>query len=81
LGKNSKLFFEKYILKPDFAFYMDVKPEIIMQRERKPDQGMEYLRAKEKLFSDKIKDWDLIVLNGENNKSEIFSEIRSKINV
>jgi thymidylate kinase len=80
-GKNNKLCAEKSIPKPNFAFFINVKPEIIMQRERKPDQGMEYLRAKEKLFSNKIKDWDMIVLNGEKDKSEIFSEIRSKINV
>jgi len=72
---------EKHIPKPDFAFYIDAKPETIMQRERKPDQGMEYLVAKEKLFADKIKDWNMIVIDGEKNKEEIFDEIKSKINV
>jgi dTMP kinase len=80
-GKNGKLCFEKYIPKPDFAFYISVDPEIIMQRERKPDQGLEYLEAKEKLFSRKIKDWNMIKLNGEKEKTEIFSGIKSKINV
>jgi thymidylate kinase len=80
-GKSGKLCFEKFIPKPDFAFHINIKPEIIMQRERKPDQGMEYLRAKEKLFSRKIKDWDMIVLNGEMSKDDIFSEIKSKANV
>ncbi|MCX6762312.1 MAG: hypothetical protein NT093_00850 [Candidatus Moranbacteria bacterium] len=80
-GKKSKLCAEKYISKPDFAFYIDVNPETIMQRERKPDQGMEYLKAKEKLFECKIKNWDMMVLNGERDKNEIFSEIKSKINV
>jgi thymidylate kinase len=77
----SRLFVEKFISKPDFAFYIDVKPETIMRRERKPDQGMEYLKAKEKLFESKIKDWDMIVIDGEKNKEEIFEEIKSKINV
>jgi dTMP kinase len=73
----SKLFAEKYVPKPDFAFYINVKPEIIMQRERKPDQGMEYLMAKEKIFSEKIKDWNMVVIDGEKNKEDIFSEIKS----
>lgn len=80
-GEKRKLCAEKYISKPDFAFYIDVNPEIIMQRERKPDQGMEYLIAKEKIYESKIKDWDMMVLNGERDKNEIFSEIKSKINV
>jgi len=72
---------EKYIPKPNFAFFIKVSPEKIMQRERKPDQGIEYLVAKEKLFEDRIKGWNMIVLNGEKEKEEILSEIKSKINV
>jgi hypothetical protein len=72
------LFAEKFIPKPDFSFYVDVKPEIIMQRERKPDQGMEYLMAKERLFEQKIKEWDLIVIDGERGKEEIFAEIKQQ---
>ncbi|MDP1845749.1 MAG: hypothetical protein Q8L09_03300 [Candidatus Moranbacteria bacterium] len=73
--RMSTLFAEKHIPKPDFAFYIDVKPETIMRRERKPDQGMEYLVAKEKLFADKIKDWEIIIIDGERNKEEISAEI------
>lgn len=80
-GKNSKLCAEKHIPKPDFAFYIDVKPEIIMQRERKPDQGLEYLVAKGKLFADKTNDWNMLVVDGERSKDDIFSEIQEKINV
>ncbi|HBB37134.1 MAG: P-loop containing nucleoside triphosphate hydrolase [Candidatus Moranbacteria bacterium GW2011_GWC1_45_18] len=70
---------EKYIPKPDFAFYIEVKPEAIMQRERKPDQGIEYLVAKEKIFADKIKDWNLIVINGEKDKEEIHQQVISNL--
>lgn len=79
--RMSTLFVEKYIPKPDFAFYIDVKPETIMQRERKPDQGMEYLVAKEKLFAKKIKDWNMIVIDGEKNKEEIFTEIKKVLSL
>lgn len=80
-GKNKKLCAEKYIPNPDFAFYVDVRPEIIMQRERKPDQGMEYLAAKEKIFKEKTKNWNMIVIDGERDKEEIFQEILKKINI
>jgi thymidylate kinase len=72
---------EKYIPKPDFAFYIDVKPEIIMRRERKPDQGMEYLVAKGKLYKSKIEDWDIVVVDGEKNKEEIFDKIISMLSL
>lgn len=80
-GNEKKLCVEKYIPKPDFAFYIDVKPEVIMQRERKPDQGMEYLLAKEKIFSDKIKKWNMIVVDGERGKEEIFEDIKQIIKI
>jgi len=70
---------EKFIPKPDSAFYISVKPEIIMRRDRKPDQGLEYLIAKEKLFSAKTRDWDMIVIDGEKDKEEIFTEIKIQV--
>jgi dTMP kinase len=77
-GSNKKLCSEKYIPKPDFAFYIDVKPEIIMQRDRKPDQGLEYLVAKEKLYMDRVKTWRMVVLDGNNSGEEIFNEIKKE---
>ncbi len=74
-GNNKKLCAEKYIPKPNFAFYLKVDPEKIMQRERKPDQGMEYLVAKDELFANKIKDWEMVMVDGEKGKEEIFAEI------
>ena len=77
--RMSRLYAEKYIPKPDFAFYLKVDPEKIMQRERKPDQGMEYLLAKDKLFADKIKDWEMVMVDGEKEKEEIFEIIKSNV--
>ena len=78
-GKNKKLCAEKFIPKPDFAFYLKVDPEKIMQRERKPDQGTQYLVAKDKLFANKIKDWNMIVVDGTKKKEEIFEIIKSNV--
>jgi thymidylate kinase len=77
--KNNKLCAEKFIPRPNFAFYMRVKPKVIMQRERKPDQGIEYLIAKEKIFELKKNDWDMVTLEGERDKEIVFEEIKSKI--
>jgi thymidylate kinase len=75
----SRLFAEKFIPKPDFAFYLNVDPETIMRRDRQPDQGIEYLRAKKKLFEQRVNDWKMIEINGEKNKEEIFKNINHKI--
>jgi dTMP kinase len=78
-GNSKKLCAEKYIPKPDFAFYLKVDPEKIMQRDRKPDQGIEYLRRKQKLYEDKSKHWDIMVIDGEAAKEEIFETIKSYV--
>jgi dTMP kinase len=75
----SKLFAEKFIPKPEVAFYIDIRPEIIMQRERKPDQGLEYLEVKKKIYKNRIKDWEMIVVDGEKSKEEIFEEIKFQV--
>jgi len=77
-GKKRKLCAEKFIPKPDCAYYLKISPESIMQRERKPDQGLNYLVTKEKLFENKIKDWDMIVVDADKSKEEIFEIIKSK---
>ncbi|MFA5871166.1 MAG: hypothetical protein WC858_00415 [Parcubacteria group bacterium] len=80
LSRNNKtLFAEKFIPRPDLAIYLKVNPEKIMQRERKPDQGLEYLIKKQELYEDKSKYWDIMVIDGEAAKEEIFKVLKSKI--
>ncbi len=82
LSENeSKLYAEKFVPKPDYAFYLRVSPEKIMQREQKPDQGIEYLKAKEKLFDSKARDWGIVVVDGGKNKDEIHSEITRELRI
>ncbi|MDD3486802.1 MAG: hypothetical protein PHF35_00265 [Candidatus Moranbacteria bacterium] len=75
----SELFAERFIPKPDQAFFVKVSPEKIMTRERKPDQGLEYLAAKEKIYESKVSGWNMIVLGGDNAKEKIFEEIKKSI--
>ena len=67
------------IAKPDIAIYLQADPELIMQRERKPDQGIEYLQKKKKLYDAAASLWSLKVIDGNRNKEEIFGEIINKI--
>jgi len=78
-GNNKKLCAEKYIPKPDFAFYINVNPKIIMQRDRKPDQGMEYLVKKEKLYKERVKTWNMVIIEGLDPKEDISSQIINKV--
>lgn len=65
------------IIKPDTAIYLETSPEIIMSRERKPDQGIDYLKRKKELYDARTPIWNWNVLNGNQEKEKIFEEIKS----
>lgn len=67
------------ILRPDLAIYLEVSPESIMSRERKPDQGMDYLKAKKELYDSKAFEWNMKMIDGDRNKEEVFEEIKSLV--
>lgn len=67
---------EKGIPKPDVAIYLKVSPEKAMSRERIPEQGVEYLLEKSKLFKENIARWNLITLDAEQEKEVIFEGIK-----
>jgi dTMP kinase len=73
---EKKLPCEKFVIKPDLSLYLNANPEIIMQRERKPDQGLEYLQAKKILYDNMAPVWNLKIIDGNRNKEEIFEEIK-----
>lgn len=60
----------------DLAIYLQADPEIIMQRERKPDQGIEYLKKKKEIFDKYAQIWNLKIIDGNRPKEEIFEEIK-----
>lgn len=70
---------EKFIIKPDIAIYLQSEPEMIMQRDRKPDQGIEYLQKKKELYDKDASVWGLKIIDGNRSKEEIFNEILSKL--
>lgn len=70
---------ESFLPKSDTAFYLDISPEIIMSRERVPEQGIGYLDKKRYLFLQKREKWGFIVIGADRPKESIFSEIRNHI--
>jgi dTMP kinase len=74
-SKNKNLIIERFLPKPDLAIYLEVHPEIIMEREKKPDQGREYLDQKSELFRSKIEKWGLQVIDASRNEKDVFSDI------
>jgi dTMP kinase len=74
-SKNKNLIIERFIPKPELALYLEVHPDIIMEREKKPDQGRDYLEQKSQLFKQKIDKWGLRVIDASKSEKEIFSEI------
>ena len=76
LGGSASKFKEKGMIKPNLAIYLKVDPEIIMQRERKPDQGIKYLKIKNEIYSKASNNWNLITVDGNRLKEAIFEEIK-----
>ncbi|MCK9379018.1 MAG: hypothetical protein M0P97_02645 [Candidatus Moranbacteria bacterium] len=65
------------IEQPFLGIYLAVDPKIIMNRQRKPDQGVEYLKEKRSLYDAAVKIWDLKTIDGNRDKDDIFEEIKN----
>ena len=68
-------FLESSLPKPDIAFYFDLDPQIILSRERTPEQGIEYLHAKQSLFRAKVSSWNMHVLAADRPKELVFDSL------
>ena len=76
---HSKRCIDFPIPRPNHAFYLKVNPEIIMQRERTPDQGQAYLEHKKELLDAYAKKKNLTVLDGNRSQQSIASEIQTLV--
>jgi len=78
LSKNTKkLCIERFIPLPNKMFFLNVDPELIMNRDRAPEQGIEYLQEKNKIFREKIPKWGIQEIDGSRDKETIFREIKN----
>lgn len=55
----------RFIVTPDLAFCLRVTPERVMQRDRVPEQGLQYLKDKTSLFEEATGRFGLIPLNAD----------------
>jgi dTMP kinase len=78
LSASTWTFNVQVVKRPDVGVYLQTDPDIIMQRERKPDQGIEYLQKKKELYDNFAPIWNLKIINGNRNKEEIFEEIKKE---
>jgi dTMP kinase len=77
LGSEASKLLKYPIIKPGIAIYLKVDPEIIMQRERKPDQEIEYLKKKRELYGRMAVILNLKIIDGNKLKEIVFEEIKN----
>ena len=74
-------FIENWKLKiENLSIYLQTDPKIIMERERKPDQGIEYLEKKREIYDKYAKVWNLKIIDGNRTEEEVFEEIKKEVN-
>lgn len=78
LNVKGQLLKLKGVPRPDHAFYLKTSPESIMQRDRVPEQGLEYLKKKKELLDSFSKENNLNIIDGNRKKEEIFQKIKEK---
>lgn len=76
-GSDKKIRCEDKVVRPDAAIYLDADSENIMSRERKPDQGVEYLQKKKEIYDKKSVAWNMKVVDGNRDRDIIFAEIKN----
>lgn len=60
---------------PDQAFYLRIAPEEIVQRDRVPEQGIEYLRKKFDILEQKKEAWRLKTLDASKERMALANDI------
>lgn len=65
-----------FLPQADIALYFDLPPEVIMSRERAPEQGIDYLKAKMLLFNQKISSWNMVTINANRDRDTIQQDIQ-----
>lgn len=76
---TGSIFLERFIPRPDKAFYLHITPEEVMRRERVPEQGADYLRRKIAIFEDKKKDWRMIDIDASRDESAVAADIVGRL--
>ncbi len=65
-----------FLPRADMALYFNLPPEVIMNRERVPEQGLSYLEAKTRLFEEKAPDWKMITIDANKDRELLNQEVQ-----
>jgi thymidylate kinase len=70
----------KLIPQPTNSFFIDIPPKIALERDRDIEQGKEYLVIKRVLYKKFLAQWNIKLINGDNEPNIIQKEILKIIN-
>lgn len=70
---------ERYIIKPDVAFYLKTSPEEILRRDRQVEQGSDYLYQKDSLYDYFALNHTMVIIDGDQTPGEIHASIKDFI--
>jgi thymidylate kinase len=65
------------IVKPDISVYLQANPELIMSRDRKPEQGLQYLKDKNVIYDKYASIFEMKIVNGNKSVDDIHREIKT----
>lgn len=71
-----------YALKPDFAIFIDVPPERVLERLRRRKSVMETLeiqRRVREIYLDLVKSGELLLVDGDKTREEVANTLFSKV--
>jgi thymidylate kinase len=72
-------YYPKFIPKPDASILIEIDPLLIIQRDRVPEQGVDYLDRKSTLFKNMSSEWEMAIIDGNREREDIAKEIEKYV--
>ena len=67
--------------RPSHSFFIDVTPQIAMDRDRDIEQGQEYLTIKRSLYKKFVKQFNMQIIDGNNEVENVQNRILKKMDI
>lgn len=65
------------IIKPDLSIYLQADPNLIMRRDRKPEQGLQYLIDKKDIYEKFASIFEMKIVDGNRSQEDVQEEIKT----
>lgn len=69
----------RLIPRPMHAFFLSVDPDRVIERERAPEQGLQYLRDKHELFSEASTLWSFVTIDASQDPTNVTAQINTNL--